>query len=269
MGWGNFKRKEKKGKEMEMEMEMEGGGSGSKKREREEAEAIFEWLDLSPKLFINEVLNIVDDLLHDAFNFFIQEASSVLLKTDRSPELNKGVAYIRDLIQSTLDQRMEKWEEYCLRFCFHVPEAFSLPKPNESFGEDIPDTGTELDAKLKLLRDELTLVGKESAELGRELHALERQSLSSNQSAGSIDEALQLYKKHDATQMFQELTTMASEFRSKLGNLKRRRMEEIQCDRAERLHLVLGDALRMHRGNGLFNAKLEELEEFLDEINTS
>lgn len=46
-------------------------------------------------------------------------------------------------------------------------------------------------------------VGKESAELARELQALERQSLSSNQSAGSIDEVLRLNNEHDGTNMFQ------------------------------------------------------------------
>ncbi|KAI3463875.1 hypothetical protein Pfo_020538 [Paulownia fortunei] len=239
------------------------------------SDVIFESLNLSPQLFINEVLNIVDDLFDEAFNFFLQEASTLLKTegTDRSAELSKGVAYIRDLIQLTLDQRMQKWEEYCLRFCFRVPEGFSLPKASESSGDDLPDldalTDTELDAQLNSLRDRLTMVGKESAELGRERRALERQSLSSNQSAGSIDEALQLYKKLDATQMFHELTTMASEFRAKLGNLKRRRMEESQCDRADRLHVRHGDVLRVPRGNGLFGAKLEELQEFLDEIMTS
>ncbi|KAK6128112.1 hypothetical protein DH2020_038143 [Rehmannia glutinosa] len=239
------------------------------------SEAIFESLNLSPQLFINEVLNIVDDLLDEAFSFYLQEASTLLKTegTDRSAELNKGVAYIRDLIQLTLDQRMQKWEEYCLRFCFRVPEGFSLPKVNELSGDDLPDldalTDTELDAQLNSLRNRLTLVGKESAELGRELRALERQSLSSNQSAGSIDEALQLYRKDDATQLFQELAVMSSEFRAKVGKLKRRMMEEIQCDRADRLRVRHGDVLRMPRNNGLFGAKLEELQQFLDEITTS
>ncbi|XP_057766905.1 protein MIS12 homolog isoform X2 [Salvia miltiorrhiza] len=178
---------------------MEGGSN---------SEAIFESLNLGPRLFMNEVLNVVDDLLDEAFKFFLQEAS-VRLKTedtDRSAEVSKGVSYIRDLIQSTLDQRMQKWEEYCLRFCFSVPEGFLLPETNGSHGDDSVDldalTDTEMDAQLNSLRDRLSLLGKESVELARELHALERQSLSSNQSSGSIDEALQLYKDHDASHMF-------------------------------------------------------------------
>ncbi|KAL8530276.1 hypothetical protein ACS0TY_007346 [Phlomoides rotata] len=242
------------------------------------SEAIFESLNLSPLLFINEVLNFVDDLLDEAFDFFLQEASTLLKSegSDRSAELSKGVAYIRDLIQSTLDQRMQKWEEYCLRFSFSVPEGFSLPKANGLHGDDLPDldalTDAELDAQLKSVHDRLDLVGKESAELGRELRALERQSLSTNQSAGYIDEVVQLYKEHGATQIFQELTSMASEFRTQLGNLKRKRTET-QHDIAERRHLLSsGDVLTIPtngNGNDLFGAKLDELQEFLDKITTT
>ncbi|KAK4426914.1 protein MIS12 [Sesamum alatum] len=236
------------------------------------SEAIFESLSLNPQLFINEVLNVVDDLLDEAFNFFLQEGSTLLKVegTNRSADLSKGVAYIRDLVQLALDQRMEKWEQYCLRFCFRVPEGFALPKANEMPGDDLPNidalTEMELDAELNSLRDKLTSIGKESAELDRECRTLERQSLSSNQSAGSIDEALQLYKENDVHQMFQELTTVASEFRVKLANLKRRQMEEIQCDRADRLRVRHGDVLNTPRGNGLFGARLEELQDFLEGI---
>lgn len=171
------------------------------------------------------------------------------------------MAYIRELIQSAVDQRMQKWETYILRFCFSVPEEFSLPKTNESSGDELPDldalTDTELDAQLKSLRDKLALVGKESAELNRELGTLERQSLSSSHSAGLIDEAFELYKKRDTTEMFQELINMASDCRPHLGNLKRRR-EEFQSS----------DVLRKNHQNGLFNATIEELQEFLGEIST-
>ena len=40
--------------------------------EGSESEAIFESLNLNPQLFINEVLNCVDDLVDEAFTFFNQ-----------------------------------------------------------------------------------------------------------------------------------------------------------------------------------------------------
>ncbi|XP_042000961.1 protein MIS12 homolog isoform X2 [Salvia splendens] len=236
------------------------------------SEAIFESLNLSPRLFINEILNVVDDLLDEAFEFFLQEASARLKTegTDRAAELSKGVSYIRDLIQLTLDQRLQKWEEYCLRFCFSVPEGFLLPEA-DSHGDDLVDldalTDTNLDAQLNSLRDRVSSVGKESAELERELRALEMQSLSSNLTSGSIDEALHLYKEHDSTHMFQELTTVASEFRSRLGNLKRKMAEETQHHRADKLKVNHDYVLGLPRSKGFFGAAdLKELEEYLDEI---
>ncbi|KAG6411168.1 hypothetical protein SASPL_129245 [Salvia splendens] len=264
------------------------------------SEAIFESLNLSPRLFINEILNVVDDLLDEAFEFFLQEASARLKTegTDRAAELSKGVSYIRDLIQLTLDQRLQKWEEYCLRFCFSVPEGFLLPEAKDSHGDDLVDldalTDTNLDAQLNSLRDRVSSVGKESAELERELRALEMQSLSSNLTSGSIDEALHLYKEHDSTHMFQvkvmcklrlcfaydiislfpvhlvlhvQLTTVASEFRSRLGNLKRKMAEETQHHRADKLKVNHDYVLGLPRSKGFFGAAdLKELEEYLDEI---
>lgn len=238
--------------------------------EGKESNAIFESLNLNPQLFINEVLNFADDLTDEAFNYFLEEASAQMKTegTDRSADLSRGVAYIRNLVQLTLDNRLKKWEEYSLRFCFHVPEGFSLPKANSSSADDLPDTltDTELDAQLNSLRDKLTLVGKESTDLSKELLALEKQSLSSNQCAGSVEEALQLYEKQDTTKMLQELATTALEFRSKLEKLNRRSMDEIQSIRAKRLRIPQEDMFRMNQGNGLFNGKLDDLQQFLDEI---
>ncbi|KAH9778393.1 protein MIS12-like [Citrus sinensis] len=98
--------------------------------EGSESEAVFNSLNLNPQLFINETLNTVDDLVDEAFNFYLQQASTLLKTedTDKSQDLSKGVAYIRNLIQLALDKRLSVWEKYCLHHCFSVPEGFSLPK---------------------------------------------------------------------------------------------------------------------------------------------
>lgn len=69
-----------------------------------------------------------------------------------------------------------------------------------------------------------------------------------------------------------ELTIMASEFRAKLSNMKRRRMEEIQSDRADRLCVRQDNMLGIPRGNGNCNSKLHNsclsmLNNFCDFIN--
>ncbi|CAI9754531.1 unnamed protein product [Fraxinus pennsylvanica] len=141
---------------------------------------------------------------------------------------------------------------------------------NPSSPDDLPDldalADTELDAQLNSLRDKLTLVGKESTELGKELRALEKQSLLSNQCAGSVDEALQLYEKQATTQILQELATTTSEFRAKLEKLNRRSMEELQSIRSKRLRVPQEDMFPSNHGKDLFNGKLDDLQQFLDEI---
>jgi hypothetical protein len=39
----------------------------------------------------------------------------------------KGVDYIRQKVQSVLDQKLAVWEKYCLYHCFSLPEGFRLP----------------------------------------------------------------------------------------------------------------------------------------------
>ncbi|RVW17111.1 Protein MIS12-like [Vitis vinifera] len=426
--------------------------------EGSESEAIFESLNLNPQLFINEVLNLVDDLLDGAFDFYQQEASNLLRTdgTDRSGDINKGIGYIRNMIQGVLDKRLEMWEKYCLRHCFAVPEGFLMPKAVELVGCEIsgidaigetvhlkggvlhwvehlyskrlsclvqqtskqsfpavmlsitiwfervgetdaiimsivwknlhnsphdidewhrvhqtgatvehlsllqilgdklfmihetyqkrsdfcctlnwlykltdhvlrefeglrdldkeyqpPDSrwgsehgllssvlwktflstshasngkitksetpgdssinkdvlsGLELDAQLDSLRDKLTVVAKESAELNRELQALERQSVLSNQCTGSVNEALQLYEQNKVHDMFQEMMRTASELRTKMEKMKTKRMEGIERVKTERIYNPDRDLSMRNRDKGLFNAELEDLQEFLANI---
>lgn len=237
--------------------------------EGSESEAVFESLNLNPHLFINEVLNTVDDLVDDAFDFYLQQASSALRieGTARSLDLTKGVALIKKTIQSALDKRLVMWEEYCLNHCFEVPEGFSLskgdePPRNSSVCQDAlcdPD----LDAQLDSLRNKLTMVGKESAALNRELRALEQQSVASGNFAGLINEALQSYEENSFDNIFQEMAKTASELRIKMGKLKTKTMEETEQRRTERLHTLSRDSSRLEYSNGLADAKLEDLQGFL------
>jgi len=236
-----------------------------------ESEAVFNALNLNPQLFINEVVNCVGDLVDEAFDFYHQKASEMLKieGTERSHDLSKGVAYIRNMVHSVLDKPLTIWENYCLRQCFVVPEGFSLPKAIESAGDSSMDlnisTDQELDAELDTLRNQLASVGKENSELNKELRALERQSLLSNHYAGSVNEALQLYEQHSVHDMFQELTKTASELRKKMEQQKAKRLGQSGCIRTERMHLPTGD-LSANRSNGLFNATLEDLQEFVTTI---
>ncbi|XP_062159645.1 protein MIS12 homolog isoform X1 [Alnus glutinosa] len=238
--------------------------------EGSESEAIFKSLNLNPQLFINETLNTVDDVVDDAFHFFQQQASTLLNThaTDRSEDLTKGIANVRNMVQSVLDKRLAMWEKYCLHHCFAVPQGFSISRTDESSGDGLirqealcdPD----LDAQLESLRNKLIAVEKESTVLNHELQALERHSASNNRCAGFVNEALQLYEQNSVHDFFQEMVRTGSELRTKMVKLKSRRLVESEHTKTERIYNPNRDLSKID-SKGFSNAKLEELEEFLAE----
>ncbi|KAL8102625.1 protein MIS12 homolog [Apium graveolens] len=240
--------------------------------EGSESEAIFDSLNLNPQLFLNEILNRVDDLVDGAFQCFHQEAATLLKieGTDRADELKKGVEYLQNMIYSALDRPLTMWEKYCLRHCFVVPQGFTLPANNESTGEvamDVDATDdTELDLQLNSLREKLASVGKESAELNRELRMLERQSLLSNQLSRSLDEAVQLCEQYFDLDMFEELKKTASELRRKMENLRTKRVEQTDCIKMNKMLTSNGSLFGMNHGNGPENIILEELQQLMNDI---
>ncbi|XP_039056909.1 protein MIS12 homolog [Hibiscus syriacus] len=240
--------------------------------EGSESEAIFDSLNLNPQLFVNETLNTVDDILNDAFDFYLQEASKILKfeGTDRSRDLTKGVNYIRNMIQSSLDKRLAMWEKYCLRHCFSVPEGFSLPKNDELLASSsmIQDALSEpdVDAELDSLRKKLTLVGAETDKLNSELKESEKQSASRVHCTELISETLQLYEDSSAHVMFQEMMQTVTELRVKMSEFNTRKAEKMKHEGGERVCSSLTDYFTANSKNGLSNAKLDDLEEFLAEL---
>ncbi|XP_010318901.1 protein MIS12 homolog isoform X2 [Solanum lycopersicum] len=202
--------------------------------EGSESEKVFDSLNLNPQLFINEALNCVDDLVDDAFDFFHQEAAKLLKTegTDRSEDLRKD----GPSSASSLDTN-----------CIENPE---------------------IDSKLNFLRKKLSQVGKESAELKRELQALESQSMLSGRSAASLTEALELYQQQSVNEKFEELVRTASDFHTKLETLTAKMMEDTEHPRAKRSRVSNGELYRMNNNKGLLSVTMEELQELVDDIKT-
>ncbi|NP_001313207.1 protein MIS12 homolog [Nicotiana tabacum] len=242
--------------------------------EGSESEKVFDSLNLNPKHFVNEALNIADELVDDAFDFFHREAANLLKTegTNRSEDLKEGVAQIKNMVQLTLDKRLSYWEKYCLDKCFKVPQGFSLPKADGPSGDTSFDINAvenpELDEKLDFLRNKISEVGKESAELHRELRALERQSMLSGHSAASLTEALELYQQLAVDEKFEELVRTASDFQTKVENLATRMVENSEHRRAKRIRTSNGEMFRLSNDGGLLSATLEELQEFVNDIKT-
>lgn len=236
--------------------------------EGSESEAVFDSLNLNPQLFINEVLNAVDDMVQGAFDFYHQQACGILgdAGKDRSEELSRGVASIHHLVQAVLDKRLDMWEKYCLRHCFAVPEGFSLPKSDSSSDnlmlEDVL-SDTELDDQLRSLRQKLAAVGRESTELHGELHALKKQSLLSSSCAGSLTETLEPFQQNFIHDMFHEMVRTASELRKKMESLKNKRREEIESTMIKRIYSPNSNHSMVQIGPSV---NLEDLQEFLDDM---
>ncbi|XP_022134693.1 protein MIS12 homolog [Momordica charantia] len=239
--------------------------------EGSKGEAVFDSLNLNPQLFINEALNLVDDLVDDAFDFYQLQASATL-KTegvDKSQDLIMGISRVRSFVHSVLDKRLAMWEKYCLNHCFAVPEGFSLPSNDESPADTsishdcLYDVG--LDTELDSLRNRLSEVREENVVLNQELQALERQTASSNSQINHFNEALELYEETSVNERFQEVMNTASELRAKIGKLKKRRIEESKLTKVEKVH-TNGDMSHHHKG--FSNAKLDDIQEFLADLKT-
>ncbi|KAI3761254.1 hypothetical protein L1987_51666 [Smallanthus sonchifolius] len=236
------------------------------KMEASESEAIFDSLNLNPQLFINSSLNIVDELIDSAFSHLHEEASSQLKVdgSDRAEDLTKGLNYIRNMIQSAMDKRLTMWEKYCFLRVFVVPEGFSLPKDDEASKGDMMDVEAvgdpDSDAQLDSLRTKLIMAEQESVKLKREIQALERQSVISNHQVASVNELMKLSEQVSEDDAFKELQKLATELRAETEKLQTKRADDI---RRARLCLWNGDLLRVIGGNGLSNAKPEEIEGFL------
>ncbi|XP_043700630.1 protein MIS12 homolog isoform X3 [Telopea speciosissima] len=194
--------------------------------EDSENEASFDAFNLNPQLFVNEVLNAVDDMVDGAFEFYDQEALKLLARTgaDRSDELKK-----------------------------HSPDDTSMDQDGPS--------DAKLDSQLDSLKEKLYVVGNESVELQRELQALEKQSTISNSYAGSINAALQLFEQNSVYETSQEIRRIASELRNRMEKQKIKRNEESEHIRTERISNPNSDQSLMYYSKGVSNADLEYLHE--------
>ncbi|KAK7265056.1 hypothetical protein RJT34_32672 [Clitoria ternatea] len=231
----------------------------------EGSEAVFDSLNLNPQLFCNEVLNSVDYMFDEAFDFFYQDASTKINTegTQKSQDLRKGVDCIRQRVQSVLDKQLTTWENYVLRHCFSLPQGFRMPNTDEASVNDLDPIASldpDVDAELDSLREKLAEVGKETGMLNREIQALEGKS---TVNVGHVNEAVQLYEQNNMHELFQELVTTASELQMKMGKLNTSMIGETEQMKTKRIYSSEMDLSAINPANGLSNEKIDDLEEFV------
>ncbi|KAF3793403.1 hypothetical protein EJ110_NYTH09384 [Nymphaea thermarum] len=233
------------------------------------SEAVFDSLNVNPQLFVNEVLNSVDDIVDGGFKFYESEAARILGVSDESKlaELSKGVSSVKRLIQSTLNRHLSIWEKYCLTHCFSVPEGFSLPKRDVSddidFHQGEPCRNKDLDAELDSLREKLVLAEREAGEMRKEISALEKQSSLSRSYIGAVTEAAEELEENAVDNMFQggisKLLSTAAELRTKLEKLRPTRHEATEDAGVDAMEI------QSTLPNGICG-KLEDLLEFANAV---
>ncbi|XP_031472935.1 protein MIS12 homolog [Nymphaea colorata] len=230
------------------------------------SEAVFDSLNVNPQLFVNEVLNSVDDIVDGGFKFYESEAARILGVSDESKlaELSKGVSAVKRFIQSTLNRHLSIWEKYCLTHCFSVPEGFSLPKRDVSddtdFHQGEPCRNKDLDAELDSLREKLVLAEREAGEMRKEISALEKQSSLSRSYLGAVTEAAEELEENAVDKMFQELLSTAAELRTKLEKLRPTRHEATEDAGVDAMEIQSSTL-----PNGICG-KLEDLLEFANAV---
>ncbi|KAG9136851.1 hypothetical protein Leryth_004591 [Lithospermum erythrorhizon] len=136
-------------------------------------------------------------------------------------------------VQFVLNKGLTAWENYCLQHCFSLPQGFTLPETNEVSVDTL----------------DVDMIGQECAGLSK-VQTLDRQAVVSNHSAALINEALELYQNQSANDLFKELRSTSSEFRSKLEKFRNSRAEEMHQKQLHGIYKQNGNAYNMMHTDG-------------------
>ncbi|XP_006647526.1 protein MIS12 homolog [Oryza brachyantha] len=185
-------------------------------------------LGLNAPLFVNSVLNAVDDVRYGAFEYCLQEgapeAVGAATATQKAEELERGVISIHNLVKDVLDKRMSNWEKYCLRHCFAIPEGFLTREDHSSSAKGSLNDGNsdlDLDEELVSLRKKLEYANNESEELQRDISSLERQAECQRNLGSCMAELLKVFESKSFQDNFQDLVKAIPIFHQKLKGMKR------------------------------------------------
>ncbi|XP_044959221.1 protein MIS12 homolog isoform X1 [Hordeum vulgare subsp. vulgare] len=198
----------------------------------DETSAVEAALGLSPQIFINEVINMIDDIGFQAFQYCLQEGASVAFgdakATSKAEELKRGVTVIWNLVTDVLNKRMSNWETYCLLQCLTVPEGFVAPEDDNSSATVLHKDGSsdsELDAELDFLRKKLADANMEYEELQREIISLERQATYKSNLNSSIAEVMKPYEDKSVQENIQAFVNALPELHEKMKVMNRKKAE--------------------------------------------
>ncbi|KAJ3706369.1 hypothetical protein LUZ61_010074 [Rhynchospora tenuis] len=190
-----------------------------------ESDSVFDSLGLNPRLFLNDVLNAVDDLTDSAFHHFLQKAPEVIgsVGDEEAQALEKGTKSIQKLVNAAKAKGFGCWETQCLKQLFAVPKGFSLSEYNDS-SKDLPIEvelcDKELDGELDSLRKKLAAAGKEHEELNSEIALLEKGSNFRTKFDASVAETLSLFEDDSIHEAFRDILKEMPKLHQKLSDMR-------------------------------------------------
>ncbi|KAI4972914.1 hypothetical protein ZWY2020_006741 [Hordeum vulgare] len=184
----------------------------------DETSAVEAALGLSPRIFINEVINMIDDIGFQAFQYCLQEGASVAFgdakATSKAEELKRNCNL--ELGNRCLEQKNEQLGDDCLLQCLTVPEGFVAPEDDNSSATVLHKDGSsdsELDANM------------EYEELQREIISLERQATYKSNLNSSIAEVMKPYEDKSVQENIQAFVNALPELHEKMKVMNRKKAE--------------------------------------------
>lgn len=222
-------------------------------------------LGLNPRNFIDDALDIVDDIGRDAFQYARQEAATAGVlgaakAAQKAAELDRGFNAIRHVVLDVLDKRMTSWERYCCRNIFTLPEGFALPEDGNSCSKESLRDGTsdpDLDLELDLLRKKLESAYKESENLQREVSLLERQTTYKRELDSSVAEIKKLLEENSVQQKFEDVAKAIPILQQNIISLNKKRTKT--CSLVDRMR----DKMNLALDND-FSARTVDIQEVVN-----
>eukprot|EP00252_Welwitschia_mirabilis_P010860 TRINITY_DN2445_c0_g1_i4.p1 TRINITY_DN2445_c0_g1~~TRINITY_DN2445_c0_g1_i4.p1 ORF type:complete len:288 (+),score=49.97 TRINITY_DN2445_c0_g1_i4:343-1206(+) len=183
---------------MEGSIPLKGHETLETRSSKRQKEGVPQSLDFEPQLFVNDVLNAVDECIEEGFEYFERQALNCLPKGSQVSKeiISKAVNDLHGFVQKKADKRLSVWERFCLEYCFKVPDEAAFPNCTNTklCGTEIlhkvEHSDEELDSRLKSLHKQLEIAQNESIDLHNEVWMLERQREKRTKVVKALAEAL-------------------------------------------------------------------------------
>eukprot|EP00252_Welwitschia_mirabilis_P010862 TRINITY_DN2445_c0_g1_i7.p1 TRINITY_DN2445_c0_g1~~TRINITY_DN2445_c0_g1_i7.p1 ORF type:complete len:147 (+),score=25.93 TRINITY_DN2445_c0_g1_i7:343-783(+) len=114
---------------MEGSIPLKGHETLETRSSKRQKEGVPQSLDFEPQLFVNDVLNAVDECIEEGFEYFERQALNCLPKGSQVSKeiISKAVNDLHGFVQKKADKRLSVWKRFCLEYCFKVPDEAAFP----------------------------------------------------------------------------------------------------------------------------------------------